>query len=57
MSDRSPQSNEPHDKFIKQFIPVVLKNLFKSQTSISIQLAEELVIDVLCTAIDRDSAI
>jgi hypothetical protein len=52
--DIKPKSNEPHDKFVKQFVPIVLKNLFDSQTSVSVQLSEELAIDVLCTAIQRD---
>ncbi len=54
MTDLKRKSNEPHDKFIKQLVPVVLKNLFESQTSVSVQLGEELAIDILCTAIKRD---
>jgi hypothetical protein len=54
MASSKPKPNEPHDKFIKQFVPVVLKNLFESQTSVSIQLTEELAIDILCTAIRSD---
>ncbi|MBW4618273.1 MAG: hypothetical protein KME17_02665 [Cyanosarcina radialis HA8281-LM2] len=54
MASSKPKPNEPHDKFIKQFVPVVLKNLFESQTSVSVQLAEELAIDILCTAIRRE---
>jgi hypothetical protein len=50
MQDRQRNSNEPHDKFIKEFMPVVLKNLFDSQTSVSVKLSEELAIDVLCIA-------
>jgi hypothetical protein len=57
MASKKPKPNEPHDQFIKQFVPIVLKNSFYSQTSISVQLSEELAIDVLCTAIKRDSAI
>jgi hypothetical protein len=51
MTDRPRKPNDPHDKFIKQFVPVVLKNFFESQTSVSLQLPEELAI---CTAIRRD---
>ena len=51
MTERRRKPNEPHDQFIKQFVPVVLKNLFESQTSVSVQLSEELAIDVLCIAI------
>jgi hypothetical protein len=54
MTDRQRKPNDPHDKFVKQFVPVVLKKLFGSQTSVSLQLPEELAIDVLCTAIRRD---
>jgi hypothetical protein len=54
MTERKRKPNEPHDKFIKQFVPIVLKNLFDSQTSVSVQLSEELAIDVLCTAIKRE---
>ncbi|MBW4620766.1 MAG: hypothetical protein KME17_15600 [Cyanosarcina radialis HA8281-LM2] len=54
MTDRQPKPNEPHDQFIKQFVPVVLKHLFDSQTSVPVQLAEELVIDILCKAKERD---
>lgn len=57
MTDSKRKTNEPHDQFIKQFVPVVLKNLFESQTSVSVQLGEELAIDVLCTAIKRDGQI
>jgi hypothetical protein len=57
MTDRKPKPNEPHDQFIKQFVPIVLKNLFESQTSVSVQLSEELAIDVLCTAIKRDERV
>jgi hypothetical protein len=44
------QPNEPHDQFIKQYIPIVLKHLFTSQTSLPVILNEKLAIDVLCTA-------
>jgi hypothetical protein len=54
MTEQKRKPNEPHDQFIKQFVPVVLKNLFESQTSVSVQLSEELAIDVLCIAIDRE---
>ncbi|PSB50052.1 DUF4351 domain-containing protein [Chamaesiphon polymorphus] len=54
MTGRERQSNEPHDKFIKQFVPVVLKNLFESQTSVPVRLSEALAIDILCIAIKRD---
>jgi hypothetical protein len=54
MTEQKRKPNEPHDQFIKQFVPVVLKNLFESQTSVSVQLSEELAIDVLCMAINRD---
>jgi hypothetical protein len=54
MTERKRKSNEPHDRFIKEFVPVVLKNLFESQTSVSVQLSEELAIDILCIAIDRE---
>jgi hypothetical protein len=57
MTDQKRKPNEPHDQFIKQFVPVVLKNLFDSQTSVSVQLSEELAIDVLCIAIDRESQV
>ncbi|MBW4620352.1 MAG: hypothetical protein KME17_13490 [Cyanosarcina radialis HA8281-LM2] len=57
MASEQAKSNEPHDQFIKQFIPVVLKNLFESQTSVSVRLSEELAIDVLCTAIKHDGKI
>jgi hypothetical protein len=30
---RQRQPNEPHDRFIKQFVPIVLKNLFDNQRS------------------------
>jgi hypothetical protein len=46
----SPQPKDPHDNFIKQLLPAVLKKLFDSQTSVSVQLPEKLVIDVLCKA-------
>jgi hypothetical protein len=55
--EQKRKPNEPHDKFIKQFVPIVLKNLFESQTSVSVQLSEELAIDVLCTAIKRDTQV
>jgi hypothetical protein len=51
MTNQQRKPNDPHDKFIKQFVPIVLKNCFESQTSVSLQLPEELAIDVLCTAI------
>lgn len=54
MQERQQSSNDPHDKFIKEFVPVVLKNLFDSQTSVSVQLSEKLAIDVLCIAKDPD---
>jgi hypothetical protein len=58
MVNQSRQPNEPHDKFIKEFMPVVLKNLFDSQTSVSVQLSEDLAIDVLCIAIkDRQQQV
>jgi hypothetical protein len=57
MTDRNRKPNEPHDQFIKQFVPVVLKNLFESQTSVPIQLPEKLAIDILCTAIRRDEQV
>jgi hypothetical protein len=57
LRQRQRKPNEPHDQFIKQFVPVVLKNLFESQTSVSVQLSEELAIDVLCTAIKRDERV
>lgn len=55
MASQQSKPNDPHDKFIKGFIPVVLKNLFTSETSVSVQLSEDLAIDVLCMAIkDRE---
>jgi hypothetical protein len=57
MTEQNRKPNEPHDQFIKQFVPVVLKNLFESQTSVSVQLSEKLAIDVLCTAIKRDEGV
>jgi hypothetical protein len=54
MTEQKRKPNEPHDRFIKEFVPVVLKNLFESQTSVSVQLSEELAIDILCIAIDRE---
>jgi hypothetical protein len=54
MQERQLGSNDPHDKFIKEFMPVILKNLFDSQTSVSVQLSERLAIDVLCVAKDPD---
>lgn len=57
MAERKPKANEPHDQFVKQFIPAVLKNLFESETSVSVQLSEELAIDVLCKAIATEQAI
>jgi hypothetical protein len=57
MTERKRKPNEPHDQFIKQFVPVVLKNLFESQTSVPIQLPEKLAIDILCTAINRDEQV
>ncbi|WP_373540939.1 hypothetical protein [Chamaesiphon sp.] len=54
MTAKQHQPNEPHDKFIKQVVPIVLKNLFESQTSVSVQLSEQLAVDILCTAIKRD---
>ncbi|PSB01856.1 hypothetical protein [Merismopedia glauca] len=51
MATPKPPANEPHDQFIKQFVPIVLKNSFHSETSVSVQLSEELAIDVLCRAI------
>jgi hypothetical protein len=53
VSNQNSISNDPHDKFIKQLVPVVLKKSFESETSVSVELAEELAIDVLCKAIDR----
>jgi hypothetical protein len=55
MSTQNPRSNDPHDKFIKQLMPVVLKKSFESETSVSVELAEELAIDVLCTAVDQNN--
>jgi hypothetical protein len=55
MSTQKPTSNDPHDKFIKQLVPVVLKKSFDSETSVSVELAEELAIDVLCKAVNRDN--
>jgi hypothetical protein len=58
MVNRQPKSNDPHDKFIKEFIPVVLKNLFNSQTGVAVQLSENLAIDVLCIAnLEREQQI
>jgi hypothetical protein len=57
MTEPERNANEPHDKFIKQFVPVVLKKLFESQTSVPVRLSEELAIDILCTAIKRDRQI
>ncbi len=57
MTESKRKPNEPHDQFIKQFVPVVLKNLFESQTSVPVQLPEELAIDILCTAIKRDEQV
>ena len=51
MTSQQRKPNDPHDKFIKEFMPVVLKNLFDLQTSVSVQLSEDLAIDVLCVAI------
>jgi hypothetical protein len=53
MSEQN-RPNEPHDKFIKQFVPIVLKKLFTTQTGVSVQLSEKLAIDVLCSAIEGD---
>jgi hypothetical protein len=52
MTEIKPKPNEPHDQFIKQLIPAVLKNLCETQTSVSLQLTEELAIDILCTSIE-----
>ena len=58
MANQQRKPNDSHDKFIKEFMPVVLKNLFDSQTSVSVQLSEELAIDVLCIAIqDRQQPV
>ena len=58
MTNQQGKPNDPHDKFIKEFMPVVLKNLFDSQTGVSVQLSENLAIDVLCIAIkDRDDQV
>lgn len=58
MVNQQRKPNDPHDKFIKEFVPVVLKNLFDSQTSVSVQLSEDLAIDVLCIAIkDRQQQV
>jgi hypothetical protein len=58
MVNQQPKSNDPHDKFIKEFIPVVLKNLFNSQTGVAVQLSENLAIDVLCIAsLEREQQI
>ena len=56
MTAQKPRANDPHDKFVKQLIPVVLKKSYYSQISVSVELAEELAIDVLCTAIQHDNA-
>ena len=53
MVNQQRQPNDPHDKFIKEFMPVVLKNFFNSQTSVPVQLSEDLAIDVLCIAINE----
>jgi Uma2 family endonuclease len=55
MSTRKPKSNDPHDKFIKRLVPVVLKKSFDSETSVSVELAEELAIDVLCKAVNQNN--
>jgi hypothetical protein len=52
--NRPNEPREPHDKFIKQFVPVVLKDLFTTQTGVTVQLSEKLAIDVLCVAIEGD---
>jgi Domain of unknown function (DUF4351) len=57
MTTPNPRPNDPHDKFIKQLLPAVLNNLFDSQDSVPVQLAESLVIDVLCKAIPRDESV
>jgi hypothetical protein len=53
----TPKPKDPHDNFIKQFLPAVLSQLFDSRTSVPVQLPEKLVIDVLCKAIPRDESI
>jgi hypothetical protein len=50
----NPRPNDPHDKFIKQLLSAVLKNFFDSRDSVPVQLAESLVIDVLCKALPRN---
>jgi hypothetical protein len=57
MTNSNPRPNDPHDNFIKQLLPAVLKNLFDSQDSVPVQLAEALFIDVLCKAIPRDESV
>ena len=58
MTNQQRKPNDPHDKFIKEFMPVVLKNLFDSQTGVSVQLSEDSAIDVLCIAIkDRQQPV
>jgi hypothetical protein len=58
MTNQQRNPNDPHDKFVKEFMPVVLKNSFTSQTSVSVQLSEKLAIDVLCVAIaERDGQV
>jgi hypothetical protein len=57
MTSQKPKPNEPHDQFIKQFVPAVLKNSFQTETSVSVQLSEELAIDVLCRAISPEDII
>lgn len=57
MTSSKPKPNEPHDQFIKQFVPAVLKNSFQTETSVSVQLSEELAIDVLCRAISPEGII
>jgi hypothetical protein len=52
--NRPNEPRKPHDKFIKQFVPVVLKDLFTTQTGVTVQLSEKLAIDVLCVAIEGD---
>jgi Domain of unknown function (DUF4351) len=53
----TPNPKDPHDNFIKQFLPAVLKRLFDSRTGVPVQLPEKLVIDVLCKAIPRGESV
>jgi hypothetical protein len=57
MTTPNPRPNDPHDKFIKQLLPAVLKNLFDSQDIVPVQLPEALFIDVLCKAVPKDESV